>query len=186
MKVSVKMSSKITYSSLPVQVKRIAQESLGRGVLQSLFNYNTDYHILIKIEDGETIGFALYHFNTEELESGKNYITGVIDCICVSTRYRNEGYGTKLTVGVLRKMAAKNVSRIELMLKKPVIEDRDSEPGFPIRGSEELLIDLGFRKVMEYKSYYSGNSKDSKYECIFCGNNSDTCTGVLYAINERG
>lgn len=180
------MSSKLTYASLPLEVKKIANESLGLGVLKSLFNYSHTYHLMIKISDGAFIGFALYHFQTTRLKGGKSYVTGVIDAVCVSTPYRREGFGTLLTFGVLRKMSAHGADRVELMLKTPGVDDRDGEPGVPLLGSEELLFCLGFRKVKVYDRHYEEKSKKYNYDCLFCGNRPDTCKAVLYAINDKG
>lgn len=178
------MSSKLTYSSIPTEIKQIANESLGLGVLKSLFSYSNTYHLMIKISDGVFIGFALYHFQNSKNSAGESYVTGVIDCVCVSTPYRKEGFGTLLTFGVLRKMAAYGADCIELMLKTPTVDDRDGEPGIPIVGSEQLLYTLGFRKVKVYENYFETKSKKYAYDCKFCGNKPDSCSGVLYSIDE--
>ena len=66
------------------------------------------------------------------MKNNETYTTGIIDCVCVSPAYRKEGFGTLLTFGALRKMAAYGVNRVELMLKTPGIDDRDGEPGIPL------------------------------------------------------
>lgn len=177
------MSSELTYASLPSEIKKIANESLGLGVLRSLFSYSHTYHLIIKISDGIFIGFALYHFQKNRSVDGNTYTTGIIDAVCVATAYRKEGFGTLLTFGVLRKMSAYGVDRVELMLKTPHIDDRDGEPGVPLIGSEELLFCLGFRKVELFANHYEQRSKKYGYDCLFCGNRPDTCRAVLYAIN---
>ena len=179
------MSSKLTYSSLPSEIKKIANESLGLGVLKSLFSYSYTYHLIIKISDGIFIGFALYHFEQNRMKDGSVYTTGVIDCVCVSTPYRKEGFGTLLTFGVLRKLSAYGADRVELLLKTPPIADRDGEPGAPIIGSEDLLFCLGFRKVEVFEGHYKDQSQKYGYDCIFCGNRPDSCQAILYAINDR-
>lgn len=179
------MGNKITYTSLPKELKKIANESLGLGVLRSLFSYSHTYHLIIKISDGIFIGFALYHFQQTRMKDGNVYTTGVIDAVCVSTPYRKEGFGTLLTFSVLRKMSAYGVDRIELMLKTPTIDDRDGEPGVPLIGSEDLLYSLGFRKVKSYENNYIQKSTKYGYDCLFCGNRPDTCKAILYAIDGK-
>jgi ribosomal protein S18 acetylase RimI-like enzyme len=179
------MSSKLTYASLPLEIKKIANDSLGLGVLKSMFSYSNAYHLMIKISDGVFIGFALYHFKNTPMADGKPYVTGVIDCVCVAAPYRKEGFGTVLTFGTLRKMSAYGADRVELMLKSPGVDDRDGEPGVPLIGSEELLYALGFRRVEVFDHYYEPNSVKYGYDCLFCGNKPDTCKGILYAINDR-
>jgi hypothetical protein len=179
------MSSKLTYASLPIEIKKIANESLGLGVLKSLFSYSHTYHLMIKISDGAFIGFVLYHFQNTKMRDGQTYVTGVIDCVCVAAPYRKEGFGTLLTFGALRKMSAYGADRVELVLKTPRMDDRDGEPGVPLIGSEDLLFCLGFRKIMVYDEYYEDRSKKYGYDCMFCGNRPDTCKAVLYAINDK-
>ncbi len=178
------MSSKLTYAVLPVEIKRIANDSLGLGVLKSLFVYGNTYSLMIKISDGVFIGFALYHYQTTKV-GDENLTTGVIDCVCVSAPYRKEGFGTLLTFGVLRKMSAYGADRVELMMKVPPIADREFEPGIPIIGSPELLVALGFKPIKKYHEYWAAKSEKFGYDCFFCGNKPDSCDGVLYAITER-
>jgi len=178
------MSSKLTYAVLPIEIKKIANDSLGLGVLKSLFSYNHTYNLMIKISDGVFIGFALYHYQTTKV-GGENLITGVIDCVCVAVPYRKEGFGTLLTFGVLRKMSAYGADRVELMMKVPPFEDRDAEPGIPIIGSGELLNALGFKPIKKYHDYWASKSEKYGYDCLFCGNKPDSCEGILYAITER-
>ena len=179
------MTSRLTYSSLPTEIKKIANESLGLGVLKSLFSYAKTYHLIIKISDGIFIGFALYHFQTKTLRDGSTYTTGIIDCVCVATPYRQEGFGTLLTFSTLRKMNAYGVDRIEILLKKPTPGDKDNEPGVPLVGSEDLLVALGFRKVKTYRNNYTQISRQYGYDCIMCNNRPDTCLGILYAIDSN-
>lgn len=179
------MGSKLTYASLPSEIKKIANESLGLGVLRSMFSYANTYHLIIKISDGIFIGFALYHFHTTRMSDGTVYTTGVVDGVCVSTAYRKEGFGTLLTFSVLRKMSAYGVDRVELMLKTPQIDDRDGEPGFPLIGNEHLLSSMGFRKVEQFDKYFEQSSRKFAYDCLFCGNRPDTCMAVLYAIDNK-
>lgn len=140
---------------------------------------------MIKISDGIFIGFALYHFETTKMSDGSPYVTGIIDCVCVDTPYRKEGFGTLLTFGVLRKMSAYGVDRIELMFKTPGIDDKDGYPGVPLIGNEELLYCLGFRKIKVFENYYVQKSKKYAYDCKFCGDKPDSCKAILYAINDR-
>lgn len=179
------MSSKLSYSSIPNEIKQIANNALGLGVLKSLFSYSNTYHLMLKVSDGVFIGFALYHFENTRMKNGENYVTGVIDCVVVDTPYRKEGFGTLLTFGVLRKMSAYGADRVEIMLKTPGLDDRDGEPGVPLIGSEKVLEFLGFRKIKVYENHYVDNSKKYGYDCNFCGSKPDSCLGVLYAINDR-
>lgn len=180
------MTSKLSYASLPTEIKKIANESLGIGVLKSLFSYSHTYHLMIKISDGAFIGFALYHFQNTKMNNGKNYVTGVIDCVCVAAPYRKAGFGTLLTFGTLRKMSAYGADRVEILLKTPGLSDsdKDGDPGLPLIGSEELLFCLGFKKVKVYDNYFEQKSKKYGYDCKFCGDRPDTCKGVLYSINS--
>ena len=176
------MSGKLTYASLPVEIKKIANDSMGLGFLKSLFSYSHTYHLMIKISDGAFIGFSLYHFENTKTSKG-TLVTGVIDCVCVAAAYRKEGFGTLLTFGTLRKMSAYGADRVELMLKTPALDNRDGEPGVPLIGSEELLRQLGFHFVRIERDRYVMKSKKYGYDCSFCGNKPDTCLGVLYAID---
>lgn len=179
------MKQKLNYSSLPLEIKKIANESLGLGVLKSLFRYSKTYHLMIKISDGVFIGFSLYHFEKTKMSNGESYIKGIIDCVCVATAYRKEGFGTLLTFGTLRKMSAYGANRIEIMLKKPTFYDRDGEPGVPLIGSEKLLQTMGFEKTKTYDNYFIEDSIKHNYDCLSCGNKPDSCSGVLYSINDN-
>lgn len=180
------MTQKLTYASLPIEIKKIANNSLGLGVLKSLFSYAHTYHLILKIHKGEFIGFALYHFRESATPDGGKFVTGVIDAICVDLPYRKEGFGTLLTLGALRKMSAYGVDRVEMILKTPRLDDIDGEPGVPIIGNENFLKSLGFRKVKAYEEYYGKKSLKYGYDCILCGNRPDRCVGVLYAIDNTG
>lgn len=175
------MSGKLTYASLPTEIKKIANDSMGIGFLKTLFNYSNTYHLMIKISDGAFIGFSLYHFETTKSEVGQ-LTTGVIDAVCVAAPYRKEGFGTLLTFGTLRKMSAYGADRVELLLKTPAMDNRDGEPGVPLIGSEELLRHLGFKLVKVFNDHWSQKSQKFGFDCAFCGNRPDTCKGVLYAI----
>lgn len=177
------MTSRLTYASIPSEIKQIAKDSLGLGVLKSLFSYANTYHLMIKISEGAFIGFSLYHFETTKMSDGRTYTTGVIDCVCVVEEFRRDGFGTLLTFGTLRKMSAFGADRVELMLKTPGFKDHDNEPGVPLIGSEKLLEAMGFRKVKVFENHYEQLSKKYGYDCKFCGNRPDTCQGVLYLIN---
>lgn len=179
------MSSKLTYASLPIEIKKIANESLGLGVLKSLFSYSHTYYLMIKISDGAFIGFALYHFQNTTV-AGKTLVTGSIDAVVVAPAYRKEGFGTLLTFGVLRKMSAHGADRVEIMLKMPGTIDSDSTPGVPLIGNEDVLSALGFTLVKEYEGHYVEKSKKYSYDCKFCADRPDSCIGLLYSITERG
>lgn len=176
-------SARLTYSSLPKEVKDIANNSLGTGVLRSMFDYSATYHLMMKVSDGAFIGFVLYHFERRKIGS-KSYVTGVIDTVCVDRAYRKEGFGTLLTYGSLRKMSASgNVDRVEIMLKSPGHYDADTMPNVPVLGSEELLTAMGFRKIETIENYYYRQSQKYGYDCIVCHERPCTCKGLLFAIN---
>lgn len=175
------MGGKLTYASVPSEVKKIANESLGFGFFRAIFDTNETFHLMLKVSEGEFVGFALYHFRNET-KNGESFVVGVIDCICVSTKFRGQGFGTLLTFGVLRKMSVYGADRIEMFLKTPQWDDRDGEPGIPFMGSEKLLLHMGFKKSKIFKKYYYTSSRKFGYDCSFCGNKPDTCTAVLYTI----
>lgn len=175
-------SSRLTYSSLPQEIKTIANNSLGTGVLKSLFDNSKTYHLMIKISDGAFIGFALYHFEKQKI-GRKTYTTGVIDAICVDLEYRREGFGTLLTFGVLRKLSARNVDRVEITLKAPDVYDSETMPNVPILGSPDLLKAMGFRVVDTIPDAFYKASLKYGYECMLCHRKPCTCKGVRFAIN---
>lgn len=176
-------SSRLSYSSLPQEIKHIANNSLGAGVLKSLFDQSKTYHLMIKISDGAFIGFVLYHFERRKM-GRRTYTTGVIDTVCVDLEYRKEGFGTLLTFGVLRKMSAQgSVDRVEITLKAPSTYDAETMPRVPILGSPDLLKALGFRMVDVIPDFAYHRSKKYGYECIVCEDKPCTCKGILFAIN---
>jgi len=176
------MTTKLTYASLPTEIKKIANDSLGAGFLRSLFQEDETYHLMIKISDGAFIGFSLYHYEERGEGEGKR-ITGVIDCVCVSTPYRKEGFGTLLTFGTLRKMSVAGAHRVEITLKSPT--SHEDEPGVPLVGNGEILEALGFHFVKTFHGYYEIPSKKFDFECRFCGKKPDTCRADLYSIDHR-
>lgn len=178
--------SSLTYASLPKEVKRIGEKSLGAGFLRSLFSYGKDYSLIIKVSDGIVVGFSLYHYDVKTLAPGKTYKTGVIDCICVDTPYRREGFGSFITFSTLRKMGACGADRIEIVLKKPEKDLDDCDPGVPLEGSEIMLQSLGFRKIKEFKKVFYSMSEKKGFECAFCGQYPDVCDGILYARTSVG
>lgn len=179
------MTTRLTYASVPKEIKKIANDSLGIGVLKSLFSHSNTYSLMVKINDGVFIGFALYHFKKYKGAKGEEIVVGVIDCVCVAEPFRKEGFGTLLTFGVLRKLSAHGVDMIELMLKTPSLKDRDGEPGVPLIGSETLLANLGFRRVQVFDDKFLNVSEKYGYDCAFCSNRPDTCKGILYVISSK-
>lgn len=175
-------SSRLTYSSLPQEIKSIANNSLGIGVLKSLFDYSKTYHLMIKISDGAFVGFVLYHFEKRKM-GRKNYTTGIIDAVCVGLEYRKEGFGTLLTHSVLRKLSAKGVDRVEITLRSPSDYDAETMPNVPLMGSPDLLKAMGFRIIESIPGKYYQASQKYGYECIICRHKPCTCRGVLFAIN---
>lgn len=176
------MSARLTYASLPIEIKKIGNSALGMGFLKTLFLDSHTYHLMIKISDGIFIGFVLYHFENSRTQKGK--IVGVIDCVCVSPAYRKEGFGTLLTFGALRKMSAFGADRVEITLKAPNAGQRDGESGIPLAGSEGILRQFGFHFVSVAEDRWVIKSKRYGYDCIFCGNKPDSCLSILYAIDS--
>jgi ribosomal protein S18 acetylase RimI-like enzyme len=177
------VSSKLTYASLPIEIKKIANGALGLGFLRSLFSYSSTYHLMIKISDGAFIGFGLYHFEETVRTDGSKFVKGVIDCVVVDTPYRKSGFGTTITFGILRKMSAYGANRVEIVMKAPSHIDIDGQPGVPSVGSTQLLEALSFRHVRTIHDFYKKSSIQFGYDCTFCGNRPDTCKGLLYAID---
>lgn len=170
----------LTYASMPQETKRIANSNLGRGVLRSIFTGAHEYHLMLKIEDGEVIGFAVYHFE-EHQAGGRDGILGVLDCVLVDEHHRRVGHGSEMTFAIFKKMSAYGVNRVEALIKQPGYQDRDGEPGVPLAGPGSILDLLGFREVKTFHGYYRAQSERLSYECKFCGNLPDSCNAVLYA-----
>lgn len=170
----------LTYASMPQETKRIANSNLGRGVLRSVFSGTHEYHLMMKLEDGLVIGFAIYHFEEYRLGS-KNRILGVLDCVIVDEHHRRLGHGSEMTFAVFKKMAAHGVDRVEAIVKEPGFLDRDGEPGVPLADPRSIYDLLGFKQVKTFHDYYKTPSEKYEYECKFCGNTPDSCKAVLYA-----
>jgi GNAT superfamily N-acetyltransferase len=180
----------LTFDKVPSDVKRIADESMGRNALKSLWSSVVDnspdghpkFYLLLRVVDGIPVGFALFHYaiiSTRQFD----YTIGVIDAVCVSAPYRSSGYGAMLTFNVLRRMSLHGVNRIELVLKASGVDD-DELPAEPILGSERFLYDLGFKKIAYLKEYWREDSLNCSYDCPICHDRPDRCTGMLLAINE--
>lgn len=154
----------LTFEDLPNEVKQIADECLGTGVLRSKFVHQYIYQLVLKVSDGELVGFALYH-----LEDTK----GVIDCVCVLPEHQGLGFGKALMFTVLRKLA--KATSVELMLKVP------KELATIGVGSSEALQKWGFKPIKTFDNYYANKSTMHKYLCAFCNEFPDTCTGILFS-----
>lgn len=183
-------TKELTYDKVPVDVKRIADESMGKGALKSLWNSiventpgrNPKFYLILRVVDGEPVGFALFHYaivSTRRFD----YTIGVIDAVCVSTPYRGSGYGSMLTFNVLRRMSLHGVNRVELMLKAKK-SDGDELPTLTTVGSERFLFDLGLKKIAYIEDYWREDSLTWGYDCVVCHERPDSCTGVLMAVNE--
>lgn len=170
----------LSYASMPMETKKLANANLGRGVLKSVFNGSHEYHLMLKIEDGKLIGFAIYHFE-ERTVADQYQLVGVLDCIVIDAPHRKCGYGSSVTFAILRKMAGYGVNRVEVLSKEPGYFDRDGEPGVPLASPESILGLLGFKKVRTFHDYYENQSTKYGYQCKFCGNPVDSCKAVLYA-----
>lgn len=192
-----------SYNDVPRDVKRIADETMGKGALESLWsaivddapNGNPSFNLLIRVANGHPVGFALFHYETVNTRNFE-YVIGIIDAVCVREEYAGKGYGAILTFNVLRRMSLHGVNRIEIILKSPVETmngDTDDDPetmdvntsmSEPYSGSERFLYDLGFRKIAYLEEHWYYQSMDYPYTCIVCQSNPDTCKGILMAINE--
>lgn len=178
------MNAKLTYTSLPPEIKAMANESLGAGVLKAMFNHANTSHMVIKVSNGQFVGFGLYHFKTVRVPGKSPKTVGVIDCICVAAPFRKDGFGTLITFSVIRKIASYGATRTEITLKTPRIEDRDGEPGLPLIGNQQVLTTLGFRRVKVYENHFYDHSKRWGYECRLCGTWPDKCKGIFYVIED--
>ena len=187
---SKRRTKELTFDRVPRDVKRIADESMGRGALKSIWasvvESTTDsrpkFYLILRVVDGVPVGFALFHYaviSTRQFD----YTIGVIDAVCVSSPYRGSGYGSMLTFNVLRRMSLHGVNRIEIVLKSAGMDD-DGLPAEPILGSERFLYDLGFKKIAYIPEYWREDSISSSYDCLICHRRPDACTGVLFAVNE--
>lgn len=190
------MGSTLTYAALPPDVRRVAAESLGSGVLRSWFTDLCAHHVLMEISDGCFVGFALYHFEQTRLSPDADVVSdpqgvlakGVVDCVCVAPPYRGGGFGRRLTFGALLKMSAVGVRRIETMLKVPhagADVDHDVSPGVPCSGSPQFWTNLGFRKVGDFPGVFADMSRSVvEYDCAMCHCTPDVCDGVLFAVDD--
>lgn len=186
-------SNRLTYDVIPSDVKSIADRSVGRGVLQSMWRSHDDgvpYNLMWKIVDGRSVGFALFHY--ESVSNGAfTYRIGVIDMLCVAPEYRSRSYGAQITFEVLKTMSLSGVNRVELILREPAIGEYDPYPSIPPIGSERFLYDMGFRKVAYFPEFWKRQSERYRYSCMVCSpdgdqntTHPDECTGVLMAMNE--
>jgi GNAT superfamily N-acetyltransferase len=184
-------TKELTFDRVPRDVKRIADESIGRGALRSIWSSVVDetedghpkFYLILRVVDGIPVGFALFHYaiiSTRQFD----YTIGIIDAVCVSSPYRGSGYGSMLTFNVLRRMSLHGVNRIELVLKASGVDNDDCLPSEPILGSERFLYDLGFKKIAYVSEYWREDSINSSYDCPICHTRPDKCTGVLFAVNE--
>jgi hypothetical protein len=185
------MSSKnLTYDLVPSDVKRIADESLGKGVLKTIWNSVTEstpnkrpkFYMILRVVNGEPVGFALFHYAILKTKRF-SYTIGILDAVCVDPIYRGCGYGAMLTFNVLRRMSLHGINRVELMLKARNVDD-DNLPVGPIMGSERFLFDLGFKKIAYINDFWREDSLMWGYDCAACHKIPDECVGILLAINE--
>lgn len=178
----------LTYALIPDDIKQIAENSLGRGVLEALWrsrnSADTPLNLMWKIVDGRSVGFALYHFELIERNSFK-YRVGVIDLVCVDGAYRHHSYGAMITYYVIQAMAKVGVNRIELLMRAPSAQPYDDYPSMPIIGSERFLYNLGFKKIAYLPNFWKTRSQRYKYACNMCKSQPDSCLGILMALNGR-
>lgn len=186
-----RQTKSLTFERIPDDVKRIADESLGRGALKSIWNsvvestpdHDPKFYLILRLVEGEPVGFALFHYAVVSTRMF-DYVIGVIDAVCVSAPYRGNGYGAMLTYNVLRRMTRHGVNRVEIMLKASKGDDEDDLPGVAMLGSERFLFDIGFKKIAYLDDYWREDSTDWPYDCPVCRQRPDSCTGVLMAVNE--
>lgn len=170
----------LSYASMPLETKKLANANLGRGVLKSVFSGSHEYHLMLKIEEGKLIGFAVYHFEERTILEASQLI-GILDCIVIDAPSRKSGYGSNMTFAILRKMSGYGVNRVEILSKDPGYFNRDGEPGVPLASPDSILELLGFKKIRVFHDYYENQSTKYGYQCKFCGNSVDSCKAILYA-----
>lgn len=182
-----KRRGKLTYDLIPKDVKNIADKSIGQGVLEAIWrtrgNNDSPFNLMWKIVDGESVGFALYHF--ESVQNGSFiYRVGIIDMLCVLPEYRNRSYGAIITFHVLKAMSTVGINRVEIIMREPETKEYDDYPNMPSIGSERFLYDLGFKKVAYFPNFWRQQSERYAYVCNICNATPDRCTGILMAMNE--
>lgn len=183
-------TKELTFDRVPTDVKRIADESLGKGALRSMWMSIVEstpggkptFYMILRLVEGQPVGFALFHYASLSTQKFK-YTIGVIDAVCVSAPYRSSGYGAMLTFNVLRRMSVHGINRVELALKAGS-KDNDELPGEPILGSERFLFDLGFRRIAYIDNYWREDSIEYPYDCPICHSKPDKCMGIVMAVNE--
>lgn len=179
------MSHTLTYSTLPNEIKTIANRAVGRGVLKSLFNHKYVYHMMIKISGEDFVGFALYHFERHHTSpSGSDEYVGVIDCVCIDPDLQKSGYGTLLTFSVIRKLSVCGAVQVDMRVKVP----QSSSSGTRRRKSvqqrvDEFMESMGFTFTETCDNYYGKVSLKYRYDCILCHALPDACSGMLYNID---
>lgn len=175
----------LTFTALPNELKNIANRTLGKGVLKSMFNYSYTYHVMVQLDDGDFVGFALYHLKKER-EGRKVVTTGILDCVCVSPEYRGLGYGSLLTFGALRKMSVSGAKTIDYAIKAPpqIIHKNKNMTGGLSTSQKDFLSSIGFQEKTIYDNHYVKNSIKYDFKCEFCGMKPDSCSAFTYFLSS--
>lgn len=173
--------SALSYSSLPPELKKLAKNSLGSGVLRSLFRYRYVYHIMVKAIENEIVSMVLYHYESEK-KDGEKIVVGVVDCICVDPQYRGQGFGTLITFATLRKMSSSGATEVEALMKLKSKDDgpKNRKP-YSVR-LDEFMRSLGFEFLSYNDNYYMKSSMKYRYSCAICESLPDECRAAHYVI----
>ena len=177
-------SPALSYSSLPVEIKKLAKSSLGSGVLRSLFRYRYTYHIMVKAIENDIVSMVLYHYESE-VRKGKKIVIGIIDCVCVDPRYRSQGFGTLITFATLRKMSASGAVEVETFMKLPAKDDGPKNRKPYSARLDDFMRSLGFELRGYNDNYYMKSSLKYRYSCVICKTLPDECRSAHYVIDSE-
>ncbi len=91
--------------------------------------------------------------------------------LAIHPDFQRQGYGTQLLKHIIHRIEMQNnAGSIYFPAWK------ESTCG----GFCKLLISNGFKEVKQYKNYWFNHSLQNNYNCAKCGNNTCSCTMVLY------
>lgn len=168
------MSHVLSYRDIPPEIKKIARDTIGSGVLRATLGYPYTYNLVMRIIEGELVGFALYHV---ESEGRKN--VGVIDHVCVDPEFQGQGHGTLLLYSAVRKLSLESVVELEMPVR--VKEKTRYKSVLPAKVMK-LLEGMGFVLRSCDRDYYVGVSKKYGYQCSTCQQKPDSCSRALFVL----
>lgn len=148
-----------------------------------MFRYRYTYHIMVKAVEDEIVSMVLYHYESE-VRSGKKMVIGIVDCVCVDPRYRNQGFGTLITFATLRKMSASGAVEVESTVKLPAKDDgpKNRKP-YSVK-LNDFMRSLGFELRSYNDNYYVKSSIKYRYSCAICKTLPDECRAAHYVIDS--